>query len=128
MKVIPVTCAIIEKDDLFLAVQRSASMTHPLKWEFPGGKIENDETAESALIREILEELSIHIEIIRPLPIVTHTYPHACIELHPFVTKIVDGELTLSEHHSFAWMDRSSVGNLDWLEADIDILRSYLLK
>lgn len=123
MKIIPVACAIIEKDDHFLAVQRSASMTHPLKWEFPGGKIEN---YESALLREILEELSIHTEIIRPLPIVTHTYTHACIELHPFVTKIVKGELTLTEHQSFAWLDKGSVGDVDWLEADIDILRSYL--
>ena len=58
-----VVCAIIEQDGLVLATQRSATMTLPLKWEFPGGKLEAGETPEQALIREVCEELGISVAI-----------------------------------------------------------------
>ena len=60
---IEVTCSIIEHNNKILVTQRSEKMALPLKWEFPGGKIEKDETAEACLIREILEELHINIKI-----------------------------------------------------------------
>ncbi|WP_034622898.1 NUDIX domain-containing protein, partial [Desulfovermiculus halophilus] len=72
---IHVTCAIIERNGHVLAVQRSANMKLPLKWEFPGGKIWSDEEAKGCLQREIVEELNLEIAVTCELASVTHQYP-----------------------------------------------------
>ena len=82
---IEVTCAIIEHNNKVLITQRSAKMALPLKWEFPGGKIEKNETAEACLIREILEELDVNIKITKQLKSNTHEYSETkIIKLIPF--------------------------------------------
>ena len=101
-------------------------MSLPLKWEFPGGKVEPNETAEMCLIREIREELGIDIEIIRELPSNTHAYPSITIKLKPFICKIVKGEIILTEHIEFKWLSTNELLDLDWAEADIPILKHYL--
>jgi mutator protein MutT len=70
-----VTRAIIERDGFVLAAQRSAMMSLPLKWEFPGGKIDQGESPEECLRREIAEEMNIQVEIGCSLPPSTHKYP-----------------------------------------------------
>jgi 8-oxo-dGTP diphosphatase len=126
MKHIHVTCAIIERDGLILAAQRSAVMSMPLKWEFPGGKIEPGESAEECLLREIAEELDIRIRIARTLPSHTHHYPAFSITLYPFVCFIEPGEITLHEHAAFVWRQPHELDSLDWAEADVPVVRSYL--
>ncbi|HQV78127.1 MAG TPA: NUDIX domain-containing protein [Chitinophagales bacterium] len=69
---IDVYCALIIKDDRILITQRSEKMKLPLKWEFPGGKLENNEKAETAIIREIKEELLMNIEVLKPLKPTEH--------------------------------------------------------
>lgn len=69
---IDVCCALIIKDDRILITQRSEKMKLPLKWEFPGGKLENNEKAETAIIREIKEELLMNIEVLKPLKPTEH--------------------------------------------------------
>ncbi|TNF39155.1 MAG: NUDIX domain-containing protein, partial [Cytophagales bacterium] len=75
MKIIPVTCALIFSEGKVLATRRSQTMDLPGKWEFPGGKVEEDESTEECLKREIQEELSIEIEIFEKLSPADFTYP-----------------------------------------------------
>ncbi|MFC0518648.1 (deoxy)nucleoside triphosphate pyrophosphohydrolase [Mucilaginibacter angelicae] len=124
---IKVTCAIIvDADGLVFAAQRSAAMSLPLKWEFPGGKIEPGETAEACLIREIKEELNVEVEIVAALPANTHQYPSVTIQLIPFVCRLILGEITLKEHLDFKWLSKDELLALDWAEADVPIVKYYL--
>jgi 8-oxo-dGTP diphosphatase len=124
---IEVTCSIIEHNNKILVTQRSEIMALPLKWEFPGGKIEKDETAEDCLIREILEELNINIKITKQLNSNTHQYSETkIIKLIPFVCELVCGEIKLTEHANFLWLSKNELINLDWAEADVPILNEYL--
>jgi 8-oxo-dGTP diphosphatase len=102
-------------------------MSLPLKWEFPGGKIEENETAENCLVREIAEELSIQIEILNRLDETVHAYSESkIIKLIPFVCMLIGGEVILTEHAQFLWLDKSELINLDWADADIPVLNNYL--
>jgi 8-oxo-dGTP diphosphatase len=124
---IEVSCAIIVNNiDEILVTQRSASMKLPLKWEFPGGKIEKGETAEECLIREIREELGIEIIIQNSLPFVEHHYDDFSIRLMPFICKINAGEIRLTEHAAFLWVERSELMEMDWAEADLPIMETLV--
>lgn len=125
---INVSCAIIKNDrGEILVTQRSASMKLPLKWEFPGGKIEENETAEECLLREIREELSVEIEVIKSLTSVEYYYDDFSIRLVPFICEIKDGNVKLTEHANFLWLKPIESSNLDWAEADIPVLENYIL-
>jgi 8-oxo-dGTP diphosphatase len=101
-------------------------MSLPLKWEFPGGKIEPGETAEQCLVREIKEELDITVEIIRDLPANRHTYAAVTIELIPFICRHTCGEITLKEHAQYQWLPADELLALDWADADVPIVKNYL--
>jgi 8-oxo-dGTP diphosphatase len=122
MKNIPVACAVIKKNGKVLATQRSESMSMPLKWEFPGGKIDNGESPEECLKRELMEELSIEVDVGQPLPQTTYQYPDFSVTLFPFICTITGGRLTLHEHKTFAWMPPDKLHSLDWTEADSQLL------
>ena len=122
---IHVACAIIERDGLVLAAQRSATMSLPLKWEFPGGKIDAGESPEECLRRELVEELGVHVRVVRPLPPVTHHYPAFTVTLHPFVCSIESGGLTLHEHAAVTWLRPAELTSLDWAEADFPVIDAY---
>lgn len=123
---IQVACAIIECDGLVLAAQRSAAMSLPLKWEFPGGKIDPGETPEECLKRELTEEMGICIHIGKRLPASTHYYRTFGVTLHPFRCKIETGEIILHEHSAIAWLPPDKLLSLDWAEADLPVISSYL--
>ena len=120
-----VACAIIERDDLVLAAQRSASMRMPCKWEFPGGKIRSGESPEECLHREIVEELAVEIAISGPLPAATHVYPSLTVTLYPFICAILSGEIKLHEHAAAIWLPPEKLLALDWAEADLPVLAAY---
>ncbi len=124
-KIINVTCAIINFKDKTLAVQRSAKMKLPLKWEFAGGKIEEGESEIDCIKREILEELNIQIEVKERLTPVVHQYPNFKIKLIPFIAEYIKGELKLREHSDFVLVNKKELLNLDWAEADVPILKEY---
>lgn len=126
MKHLHVTCAIIERDGFILAAQRSADMNMPLKWEFPGGKMDPGETPEGCLIREIHEELGITIRVGCSLPISTHQYPAITITLYPFICSIESGEIVLHEHSDIDWLTPNELYTLDWAEADLPVIAAYL--
>ncbi len=119
-----VSCAvIIRQQNEVLVVQRSAKMSMPLKWEFPGGKIEVGESPEEGLIREIQEELNVQIEIVGSLTPTNHDYDKFQIRLVPFFVRIKSGSITLNEHKKMLWIKKSNLEVLDWAEADIPIVK-----
>lgn len=126
MKQIHVTCAIIERDGLVLAAQRSAAMSLALKWEFPGGKIDPGESPEECLQRELVEEMGIQVCVGKSLPSSTHHYPKFTVTLHPFICFIESGEIFLHEHAAIAWLPPAALHSLDWAEADLPVIESYL--
>ncbi|MEO0894959.1 MAG: (deoxy)nucleoside triphosphate pyrophosphohydrolase [Bacteroidota bacterium] len=123
---IDVACGIILRDGKILATRRAKGKMHAGKWEFPGGKLEEGETAEIALTREIKEELALDIQIIKRLPDVIHAYPHAVIRLFPMVCHWISGEPIYTDHDSIVWLDPADLVDLDWVEADLPVLDYYL--
>lgn len=124
---IQVTCALIEDDDQILCAQRSEKMSLPLKWEFPGGKLENGETLEECLRREIKEELGLDIKILEQLPSNTHKYSDKkVIKLIPFRCSLQTSEIDLKEHLKIEWASIFQLENFDWAEADIPIVQYYI--
>lgn len=122
---IHVTCGIIESKGLVLAAQRSRWMRIPLKWEFPGGKIENGELPEDCLMRELMEELGVQVAIDHSLPPITHDYPYLRVTLYPFVCHLVNGIPTNHEHAAIVWLPPENLMTIDWAEADIPIVLFY---
>jgi len=125
---IQVTCAIIERDGFVLAAQRSAAMSLPLKWEFPGGKIHQGESPSECLRRELFEELNIHVSVGRSLLVSTYQYPTITVTLHPFICSIEAGEIVLNEHAAITWLAPNNLHSLDWAAADIPVIESYLVE
>ena len=119
---IEVCCAIIVKESKILAVQRGPKSDHPWKWEFPGGKINSDETAVECIVREISEELTIQIEVFRQLMPVEFDYGSKQIRLIPFVCKIISGEIILTEHVAKRWVNFDKCETLDWSGADLELI------
>lgn len=125
---ISVACAIIERGGLVLAAQRSETMSMPLKWEFPGGKIHEGESPEACLVRELLEELDIRVVVRYALKPVTWDYGSFSVALHPFVCEIAAGDITLHEHKAIKWLTSAELPSLDWAEADFPVISEYLLR
>lgn len=123
---IPVTCAIILRNDKILVAQRSSSMKQALKWEFPGGKIEAQETAEQCLLREIKEELNITIEIIQQLETYEYDYGSFAIQLMPFICKYIAGDIVLAEHIDYQWLLKEQLPALDWAAADVAVVEAIM--
>lgn len=127
VKLIKVTCAIILDSGKVFCAQRSEKMDLPLKWELPGGKIEEKESAEECLKREIIEELNIEIEVMESFESNFHQYdPTKKIELIPFLCCFKKGNIILKEHKTFCWRELENLAELDWAEADIPIIQNFL--
>lgn len=117
-----VTCAIIVHDGKILICQRSRMMNLPLKWEFPGGKVEADEDERLTIVREIKEELHLDIEVVKRLQPTEYDYPTFRIYLVPFIAKMVGGELLLEEHADSQWVTVDELDRYDWAPADLPIV------
>lgn len=129
MKTIEVVAAIIKRDHKILCTQRINDGSYmSLKWEFPGGKIEEGETPKEALKREIKEELSLDIEVKEFFFTVKHTYPNIKLVMHAFLCEMNEDNFTLEEHNSFRWLSPSELMTMDWAEADIPIVKEILKK
>ena len=123
---INVTCAIILINGKILVAQRSEKMKLPLKWEFPGGKLEENESEIDCIKREIREELNIEIEILKKLSNSIFDYRTFKINLIPFLTNYVSGKIILNEHKDYKLLYKSELLNLDWAEADFPIVEEFL--
>jgi len=122
---IRVACAIIERGGKVLSTQRSESMSLPLKWEFPGGKINDGESPQECMKRELAEELGIEVSIGAPLTVSTHHYRTFSVTLYPVICKIASGEIILHEHAAMAWVLPEELHKLDWAEADRSVIKEY---
>jgi 8-oxo-dGTP diphosphatase len=120
-----VACAIIERDGLVLAAQRSPTMSLPLSWEFPGGKLHEGERPEEALARELVEELGVTVAVGAPLSPATHRYPGFTVTLFPFRCAITGGVLTLHEHAAIRWLPPAELHALAWAPADAPIIAEF---
>ena len=123
MKTVEVVAAIIIEDNKILCTQRSIDDPYlSLKWEFPGGKIEKEETHEQALKREIKEELNLDISVDKFFMLVNHRYSHFNLVMHTYLCSMEEDKFTLNEHHHYKWLEPNQLTTLDWAEADIEIV------
>lgn len=114
-----VGAVIVNGDDEILCTQRPAHKNLALKWEFPGGKIEKDETPADALIRELDEEMGCTIEILDKITTTPHEYDFGIVELTTYYAKVTAGDIQMREHADMKWMARTDIDMLDWAPADI---------
>ncbi len=126
-KTIKVVAAIIVDGDKIFATQRGYG-DFKGGWEFPGGKIEDGETPQQALVREIKEELDTEIEVGKLLDIVEYDYPTFHLTMHCFFAKIVSGDLVLREHEAAKWLTKETLDSVVWLPADEGLIEKIRLK
>ena len=121
MKKIEVVAAIIYKDGEYFATQRGYGEFEGM-WEFPGGKIEPGESSESALKREIQEELGIDITINKFLCTTDYDYPSFHLTMHCYLCCVESGEIELREHKSARWLTVELLDSVEWLPADKEVI------
>lgn len=126
MKEIRVAAAIIcdslQDKKRILAVARGSGEFQGW-WEFPGGKIEEDETAQKAVVREIKEELDVDIHLGELLDIVEYDYPKFKLKMFCFWAEIAKGqEIVLCDAQECKWLNKKNLKDLNWLPADIEVL------
>lgn len=128
MKHYDVVAAVIFEGPAVLCVQRGPGpyAYTALHYEFPGGKVEANESREAALKREIKEELDLEIAIQRPLLIVEHTYPDFEITLHSYACQSQSRELQLREHIDARWLAPRDLLGLRWAAADVPIVERLM--
>ena len=129
MKTIKVVAAIILHEGRVFATQRGYGEFKD-GWEFPGGKVEDGESLENALIREIREELDTEIEVGELLDTVEYDYPQFHLSMACFLCTIKSGNLVLKEHEAAKWLDSHTLDSVEWLPADqglIGKIRKYLM-
>lgn len=91
-------------------------------WEFPGGKIEADETPQEALKREIMEELDTEIKVGDFIKTIEYDYPTFHLSMDCFWCEVVKGDLTLKEHEAAKWLTKEQLLDVEWLPADISLI------
>ncbi|SDB12782.1 8-oxo-dGTP diphosphatase [Streptococcus henryi] len=118
-KVINVVAAAIEKDGLIFCAQRPEGKSLAGFWEFPGGKLEEGETPEEALIREIKEEFDSEIEIISYLNEASYEYDFGIVTMKTYLSKLISGDLELLEHQDSKWLPVDRLKELNWAPVDV---------
>lgn len=126
-KNINVVAAIILRDGKFFATQRGYGEWKDW-WEFPGGKIEQGETPEEALKREIREELSTEISVDEFLCTVEYDYPKFHLSMHCYICSLLTESLHLNEHEAARWLNRDEMESVNWLPADVKVIESLKTK
>lgn len=120
---VEVVAALIWDNDKFMICQRSANKARALLWEFVGGKVEQGETKEQALIRECQEELAVTLSVGDVFMDVTHEYPDITVHLTLFNATIKEGTPTLIEHNDIKWIAPSEITTYTFCPADEEILK-----
>ena len=130
MKTIKVVAAIIIDNGKVFATQRGYGEFKD-GWEFPGGKIEEGETAREAIVREIREELDTEIQVEELLDTVEYDYPKFHLSMDFFICTVKSGDLVLKEHEAAKWLTKETLESVEWLPADeglIEKIREYIQK
>ena len=119
---VEVVAGLIWKDGKFMICQRPENKARALLWEFVGGKVENGESREDALIRECKEELDVTVNPLDVFCTVDHVYPDITIRLVLFNAEILSGEPKLLEHADLKWISADEIDNYEFCPADKEIL------
>ena len=127
MKHVEVVCALIQNDEgKIFCCQRGPGRALEGKWEFPGGKIEPNETQEQAIVREIKEELKSKIEVIKYIGVFNYDYTELekpfSITMYAYLCKLISGNLELTEHISSKWCSVDEMMQMDFAPADLFII------
>ena len=127
MKTIKVVAAVIRDGDKIFATQRGYG---DLKggWEFPGGKIEEGETPQDALKREIREELDTEISVGKLIDTIEYDYPTFHLSMDCFWCEVISGELVLKEAEAAKWLTKDTLDTVQWLPADITLIDKIIRK
>ena len=128
MKTVKVVAAIIIHEGKVFATQRGYGEFKD-GWEFPGGKIEEGETPEQALEREIQEELETKIQVNEKIDTVEYDYPNFHLSMDCFICNIIEGDLVLKEHEAAKWLSKEELYSVNWLPADeglIEKIKKYI--
>ncbi len=123
-----VSAAIIVENKKILCVQRNKGKYDYIsyKYEFPGGKLEEDENEEDALKREIAEELNLEIDIAEKFLVLTHEYLDFDLTMHSYLCKANTEQLVLKEHIDAKWLHKNELIELDWAAADLPIVSKLI--
>ncbi|WP_251521776.1 MULTISPECIES: (deoxy)nucleoside triphosphate pyrophosphohydrolase [Staphylococcus] len=122
-KQIEVVGAVIFSENKVLCAQRSENMSLPLMWEFPGGKVEKNESEIEALKREINEEMLCDVEVGDKITSTAYEYDFGIVNLHTYKCKLHEKHPTLTEHKEIIWKDIASLEELEWAPADIPAVK-----
>ena len=115
-----VVAAVIERDGRYLCVQRGKTRFEytSYRYEFPGGKVEQGETDEQAVRRELMEEMGVDVRVIAPVGSISHVYPDFSVTLRFYLCQLVSGIPVLREHVASVWAAPDELESLPWVEAD----------
>ena len=125
-KRINVVGAVLTRGQTILAAQRGSTMSLPGMWEFPGGKIEPDESPEQALLRELEEELLCSAEIGQHVQTTEHEYDFGIVILTTYYCSLTGKEPRLTEHSEIRWVDAAELDQLEWAPADIPAVEQVM--
>jgi len=118
-----VGAAIFNEEGKCLATRRAPHVSLPLKWEFPGGKVEAGETHEQALVREIKEELDLDIKVGDYISVgIAPLGRGKQVRLDVYHATLIGGDIKLTDHDDYKWCSRAELSQLDWAPADIPIV------
>lgn len=126
MKIVKVVAAVIKAQNdngepIIFATQRGYG-DYKDGWEFPGGKIEEGETPQEALKREIMEELDTVISVGELIDTIEYDYPAFHLSMDCFWCELLEGNLVLKEHEAAKWLTKEELDSVDWLPADITLI------
>ena len=128
MKHIEVVAGIIEYNGKILCMQRDKGKFDYIsyKWEFPGGKIEEGETKQQALERELTEEMEFKVEVGEHLIDIYYEYPDFTMNMYCFKCKAHSDKFVMNVHHDFKWLNVSELKTIDWAPADIPAVEKII--
>ncbi len=123
-----VTRGIIVQNGHVLAAQRPETMSLPLLWELPGGKVEPEELPEDCVVRETFEELMLHVQVVERLAHVDRTFKGKQYRMVPYICEVVGGKLRAVEHAAVVWQPLDRLFELSWAPAEEELMRAYVLE
>jgi 8-oxo-dGTP diphosphatase len=121
-----VTRGIIIQNGKVLAAQRPETMSLPLLWELPGGKVEPEELPEDCVVRETFEELMLHVHVCEKLPHVDREFKGKQYRMVPYICEVVGGKMKVVEHAQALWQPLEQVFELDWAPAEVELMRQFM--